>query len=101
MNFTGFFKSKSGSKQQRDHWLYTLLQYRGILDVIIFAIVLLLKLWLGVESYFNENLFGDLCKRGAAEGKINFCRDYIEKAITVRLAAGICLTIGGYFVSAQ
>lgn len=56
----------------------------------------------GVESYFNENLFGDLCDRGADDSinKIDFCRNFIKTAITVRLAAGVCLIIGGYFVSA-
>lgn len=98
MNFTGFFKLESISKSRRDRWLFKLLQYRGILDVIIFAIVLLLR-WFGVDNYFKDNLFGDLCVRGAAEDKIRFCEEFIETAITVRLAAGACLTIGGYFVS--
>lgn len=98
MKFTGFFKSNWTSKSRRDRWLLKLLQYRGILDVIIFAIVLLLR-WFGVDDYFKDNLFGDLCARGAAEDKIIFCEEFIKTAITVRLAAGACLFIGGCYVS--
>lgn len=99
MNVFRLFESKSSSKPRRDRWLFKLLQYRGILDVIIFTIVLLLKWW-DVEEFFKENMFGDFCARGAEENKLIFCRNFIEIAIKVRLAAAICLTIGGYFVSA-
>lgn len=98
MKFVGVVTSKLTSNSHKDRWLFKLLHYRGILDVFIFAIVLLLKR-LGVENYFNENMFGDLCERGADDEKLIFCQNFIELAITVRLIAGICLTIGGYFVS--
>lgn len=95
----GLFGSKSSSKPRKDCWIFKLLQYRGILDVIIFTIVFIRK-WNGVQEFSKENLFGDFCANDALEKNQIFCGKFIEMAIYIRLAAAICLTVGGYFVSA-
>lgn len=99
MNILVLFRSKSSSKPRRDRWIFKLLRYRGLLDVIIFTIVLILK-WCDVKEFSKENMFGDFCASGAEERNLIFCRNFIEMAINVRLAAAICLTVGGYCVSA-
>lgn len=86
--------------KHEDRWLFVLLQYRGLLDVIAFGIVLH-RIWQGKDDFFSENLFGGLCDHQQSENTHGFCRKFVKYATTARLAAALCLTIGAFFVSTK